>query len=85
MKILALTAATQTTYDAVVEHLSLLDPVTIELPPCRSNIKLTVRPSTDLTDFALELAEGLKSKYPKTILFCHTKIAQNFTCALIIS
>lgn len=78
VKILALTAtATQTTYDAVVERLSLQDPLTVALPPCRPNIKLIVRPSTDLdlTDFALELAEELKtlkSKYPKTILFCHS-------------
>ena len=73
---LALTAtATQKTFDAVVERLSLEDPVTIALPPCRSNIKLVVRSATKLEEFALELSEKLKilkSKYPKTILFCHT-------------
>ena len=76
VKMLALTAtATQITFNVVVKRLSLQDPVTIALSPCRSNIKLIVRPTIDLEDFALELSKelkSLKSKYPKTILFCHT-------------
>ena len=68
---LALTATvTQKTFDAVVECLSLDDPVTIALPPCRSNIKFIVRSATKLEEFALQLSEKLKiskSKYPKTI------------------
>ena len=81
---LALTAtATQKTFDAVVERLSLEDPVTIALPPCRSNIKL-VRSATKLEEFALELSKKLKiskSKYPKLSCFVTlTKIVQNFIC-----
>lgn len=70
VRMLALTAtATQTTFDAVVERLSLEDPVTIALPPCRANIKLIVRPATKLEEFALEPAvreaKNLKIKLPK--------------------
>ena len=72
----ALTAiATQATSDAVVECLSLEDPVTITLPPCRPNIKLIIRPATKLEELAFELSEKLKilkSKYPKPILLYHT-------------
>ena len=70
---LALTAtATQATSDAVVECLSLEDPVTITLPPCRPNIKLIIRPATKLEESAFELSEKLKilkSKYPNPSCF----------------
>jgi len=45
----------------------------VAVSPNRQNIKLVIKPSQPMDEFAMELAEDLKKsreKYPKTIVFC---------------
>ena len=74
MNILALTGtATHATLDIVTKQLSLEKPVIVAISPDRQNIKLVMKPSQPLDEFAMQLTEDLrasKEKYPKTIVFC---------------
>ena len=76
VNIMALTAtATCETFDAVMKRLSLSEPMIVAISPNRSNIKLFVRPSEPLREFALQLADDLKKSrqnYAKTIVFCNS-------------
>ena len=73
---MALTAtATCDTFDVIVKQLSLKDPVVVAISPNRANIKLSVKPSQPLEEFAAVISEGLKlqkKNYPKTIVFCNS-------------
>jgi len=65
--------ATCNTYDVIVRQLSLKDPSIVAISPDRSNIKLFLKPSLPLEEFAQDLAQELKQRntdYPKTIIFC---------------
>lgn len=70
---MALTAtATRDTFDVIVKQLSLKNPLVMAVSPNRPNLKLSIKLSQPLEEFATEVAEELKLKnrdYPKTIIF----------------
>ena len=74
---MALTAtATWNTFDVIVKQLSLKDPVVVAILPNRANIKLSVKPSQSLEEFAAEISEGC------CLLFswiCSAKLLKKFT------
>ena len=73
VNIMALTAtATNETYKAVCNRLSLNTPVLIGSQPNRSNIIYEVNPLIDLYKFCQDTAREIKSlglEYPKTVIF----------------
>ena len=68
---MALTA-TCDTFNIIMKQLSLKNPLIMAVSPNRPNIKLSIKPSQPLEEFAMDVAEELKVKnkdYPKTIIF----------------
>lgn len=82
VNIMALTAATNETYKAVCNRLSLNTPVLIGSQPNRSNIIYEVNPLIDLYKFCQDTAREIKSlglEYPKTVIF----VQQYSDCAAL--
>lgn len=83
VNVMALTAtATNDTYKAVCQRLSLNNPVLIGMQPNRPNIKYEVKPLVDIDTLCNELAEELKLEgvtYPKTVIF----IQRYSDCSLV--
>ena len=72
---MALTAtATCDTFDIIMKQLSLKNPIVVAVSPNRPNIKLSIKPSQPLEEFAMDVAEELKVKKKdnlNTIIFCN--------------
>ena len=74
VKVLALTAtATEETFKANVDRLSLKDPTIVALPPERPNIFYSVHEMVSMDSFSSNIARDIKQKktdYPETVIFC---------------
>jgi len=66
---------TTAAFDIIEKQLSLKDPVVVSVSPDRSNIRLYIKPSQRMKDFAKEISASLrlqKKDSPKTIVFCNS-------------
>ena len=66
--------ATCDTFNIIMKQLSLKNPLIMAVSPNRPNIKLSIKPSQPLEEFAMDVAEELKIKKKdnlKTIIFCN--------------
>lgn len=73
-KIMALTAtATKSTFDKVVDRLSMQNVAIVGTSPMRANIRYSVIPMTSMEEFCARIATDVREMgicYPKTVIFC---------------